>query len=77
MLEIIVLLFFLNSFFKKLFSNIRSSKENAAKMQEVHLSLDDAFVHNFINKGGKFLYCITEKEVANNIDRIVEENKWK
>ena len=65
------------SFFKKLFKSKASSKEDAAKKQVVHLSLDDAFVHNFINKGGKFLYCITEKEVANNIDRIAQENEWK
>lgn len=64
------------SFFKKLFNSKTSSEENAAKKQEVHLSLDDAFVHNFINKGGKFLYCITEEEVTRNIDRILEENNW-
>ncbi len=65
------------SFFKKLFNSKESSKENVAKKQEVHLSLDDAFVHNFINKGGKFLYCISDKEVSKNLDLILEENKWK
>lgn len=64
------------SFFKKLFNSKESSKENVAKKQEVHLSLDDAFVHNFINKGGKFLYCISDKEASKNVDLILEENKW-
>lgn len=64
------------SFFKKLFNSKESSKENVAKKQEVHLSLDDAFVHNFINKGGKFLYCISVEEVANNVKHILDENKW-
>jgi len=64
------------SFFKKIFSNKSSSKENIAKEQEVNLSLDDAFVHNFISKGGKFLYCISEKEITNNLHQIFTENNW-
>ncbi|MEQ6124699.1 hypothetical protein AAON49_10890 [Pseudotenacibaculum sp. MALMAid0570] len=63
------------SFFKKLFSKA-SSKEQEAKKQEVHLSLDDAFVHHFIDKGGKFLYCVSEKEVTGNLKQILEENEW-
>jgi len=63
------------SFFKKLF-NIQSSKDQEAKQQEVHLSLDDAFVHHFIEKGGKFLYCITEQEVQNNLEQVFKENQW-
>ncbi len=64
------------SFFKKLFNIKESSEERVAKKQVVHLSLDDAFVHNFIDKGGKFLYCISEGEVANNMSQILDENKW-
>lgn len=63
------------SFFKKLFSKA-SSKEQEAKKQEVHLSLDDAFVHHFIEKGGKFLYCISQEEVANNLGHILRETSW-
>ena len=63
------------SFLKKIFSKT-SSKEQEAKKQEVHLSLDDAFVHHFLEKGGKFLYCISETEVSNNLVRILEENQW-
>ena len=63
------------SFFKKLF-NKSSSEEKEVQKQEVHLSLDDAFVHYFIEKGGKFLYCISNDEVSKNLQRILEENNW-
>ncbi len=65
------------NFFKKFFNtNKESSKEREIKQHEVHLSLDDLFVHNFIDKGGKFLYCTTFNEVANNLIGILDENKW-
>ena len=65
------------SFLKKLFSSkIESPKEKNIQKQEVHLSLDDLFVHNFINKGGKFLYCTTKNEVTNNLIGILDENQW-
>ena len=63
------------SFFKKLF-NRDTSKDKEAKKQEVHLSLDDAFVHHFIEKGGKFLYCVSENEVVSNLGQILAENDW-
>ena len=63
------------SFFKKIFS--KPSKDQEVKQQEVHLSLDDAFVHHFINKGGKFLYCISEEEIITNLNQILAENNWK
>lgn len=63
------------SFFKKLF-NRDTSKDKEAKKQEVHLSLDDAFVHHFIEKGGKFLYCVSENEVVSNLGQILTENAW-
>ncbi len=66
------------NFFKKLFkSHIESSRNKEINKQEVNLSLDDSFVHNFINKGGKFLYCTSIKEVKNNLKHILQENNWK
>ncbi len=62
-------------FFKKLF-NKASIKDNEIKEQEVDLSLDDLFVHNFIKKGGKFLYCLKENEVIENVKKILLENNW-
>lgn len=65
------------SFFKKLFSGkLETPKEKSIKKQEVHLSIDDLFVHNFINKGGKFLYCTTIEEITNNLIGILDENNW-
>ena len=65
------------SFFKNFFKNYKESKKNQEiKEQPVNLSLDDAFVHNFISKGGKFLYCTTIDEVSLNIDKVLKENNW-
>ena len=64
------------SFLKKLFKSKEPSNENVAKKLKVNLSLDDAFVHHFISKGEKFLYCISEKEIINNLDQIISENNW-
>ena len=63
------------SFLKKLF-NKASSKEEEVNEQEVDLSLDDAFVHHFIRKGGKFLYCTSTKEIEENLENILKENNW-
>ena len=64
------------SFLKKLFKTKEASNKIVAKKLKVNLSLDDAFVHHFISKGGKFLYCISEKEIINNLDQIISENNW-
>lgn len=64
------------NFLKKLFSiPIKEAKE--IQKQEVDLSLDDLFVHNFIEKGGKFLYCQKTDEVKENLSKILIENNWK
>ena len=66
------------SFFKKVFKlSSESSEEKLAKKQEVNLSLDDSFVHYFLEKGGKFLYCTNEKELAIHLQNIIQENQWK
>ena len=64
------------NFLKKLF-RIREKEENKTQKQEVHLSLDDLFVHEFAEKGGKFLYCLTKQEVIDNYKKILIENSWK
>ena len=64
--------------FKKLFKSYsESSRDKEIKQQPVKLALDDSFVHHFINKGGKFLYCTSIKEVSKNLKSIVNENNWK
>ena len=64
------------SFFKKLF-NIPIKEDKEIQRQEVDLSLDDLFVHNFLEKGGKFLYCLKKEEVVENLKNIFIENNWK
>ena len=66
------------SFFKKVFKiSNESSEEKIAKKQEVNLSLDDSFVHYFLEKGGKFLYCTKKEEVKIHLQNIILENNWK
>ena len=66
------------SFFKKVFKiSSETSKDKAAKKQEVNLALDDSFVHHFIEKGGKFLYCTKKEEITSHINKIILENNWK
>ncbi len=65
------------SFFKKVFKiSKETSEEKIAKKQEVILSLDDSFVHYFLEKGGKFLYCTKIEEIKNHLENILNENKW-
>lgn len=64
--------------FKKIFGGTNeSSKTEEIKKHDVSLSLDDLFVHNFIAKGGKFLYSVTTSELTNNLINILDENSWK
>ncbi len=64
------------NFFKKIFS-ITDKEEEEVQKQEVNLALDDLFAHNFIKKGGKFLYCINQQEVVSNFKKVIAENNWK
>jgi hypothetical protein len=63
------------NFFKKLF-NIQGNEDDEIEEQEVKLSLDESFVHHFVAKGGKFLYCINKEEVIDNFKRVLAENSW-
>ena len=63
-------------YLKKLF-NISNKEAKEIQKQEVDLSLDDLFVHNFIKKGGKFLYCLEKDEIFENVKNILLENNWK
>jgi hypothetical protein len=66
------------SFFKKVFKiSSESPEEKTAKKQEVNLSLDDSFVHYFLEKGGKFLYCTKKEEITHHLENIIKENNWK
>ena len=64
------------NFLKKLFKSYTESSDKKINEQPVNLSLDDSFVHFFINKGGKFLYSTNINEVVVNLERILNENDW-
>lgn len=63
------------NFFKKFF-NIPVKEDADIQKQELNLSLDDLFVHNFVDKGGKFLYCVDDNEVIHNLKKVIVENNW-
>ncbi|WP_299668063.1 LUD domain-containing protein [uncultured Polaribacter sp.] len=62
-------------FLKKLF-NLPVKEDEFIQKQEVNLSLDNLFVHHFIEKGGKFLYCLKKEEVKENLNKILKETSW-
>ena len=65
------------NFLRKLFNiDKESSNDKLIKKHPVNLSLDDSFVHYFINKGGKFLYSTKIEEVVHNLKHIIAENRW-
>lgn len=65
--------------FKKLFNQkSEETLETGLKshIDTTNLSLDDIFVHNFIKKGGKFLYCAHQEDINQNLLNIINENNW-
>ena len=68
--------------FKKIFNPkkdqipVYQDERSAVSIATADLSLDDIFVHNFIKKGGKFLYCVNTEELQLNLLQILEENHW-
>ncbi len=63
---------------KKIFSSKYKIEDSIAtsSMTVESLSLDDAFVQNFISKGGKFIYCTHQEEVNQSLINIINENQW-
>ncbi len=64
------------SFFKKIFNLSAKEKPSEVTIKKKNLSLDELFVHNFVAKGGMFLYCLDTKEVSDNLHHILKENNW-
>jgi len=64
--------------FKKLFQQKHVVEEtvNTLLPDYSNLTLDDAFVQIFIQKGGKFLYCTHQEDVNQNLLHIINENQW-
>ena len=66
------------NFLKKLFQQKEAVDDASSALQEIisDIPLDDNFVQNFIQKGGKFLYCAHQEEVNQNLLNIINENLW-
>ncbi|MGO3708014.1 MAG: LUD domain-containing protein [Mesonia hippocampi] len=68
--------------FKKLFGSTSEKKhvpkqeERGKYMPEPNTPTDEKFMKNFIQNGGKFLYCENEQELQAVFDEIMAENAW-
>ncbi|MBJ2176364.1 hypothetical protein JBL43_19080 [Aureibaculum sp. A20] len=65
--------------FKKFFSSSHENDQDTAISKTTVLDvagLDETFVHNFIDKGGKFLYCSNQEEINEHLSNILKENNW-
>jgi hypothetical protein len=64
-------------FFNKLFDKQKKSDEEMqAEKQQIKMEMDELFVHNFIDKGGRFLYCTSKEDITKNLVGILDENNW-
>lgn len=71
------------SIFNKLFgSKSNKTSENSPKdergkhMPKVEIPVDEKFMIEFKENGGKFLYCSEKEEVLTNFNAIISENNW-
>ncbi|MFD2907472.1 lactate utilization protein B/C [Flavobacterium ardleyense] len=73
----------MSSLFRKFFGT--SSDEAKDDKQEdvkspyapdISTPVDEQFTMQFINNGGKFIYCENLKEVSDNFENILAENDW-
>ncbi|WP_010520736.1 LUD domain-containing protein [Aquimarina agarivorans] len=71
------------SLFKRLFSSRKNPKKEdddsfstSKYMPENEFPVDEQFMLNFREKGGKFLYCENMKEAFQTFDNILLENNW-
>lgn len=71
------------SLFRRIFGkktedpNQKPEDEGRSKyMPEIELPIDERFTIQFKSNGGKFLYCIDQSEVNENLNNILIENGW-
>ena len=71
-------------FFNNLFKgNPRTNKskedqerEQSKFMPKVKVAIEERFIINFIDNGGKFLYSENYNELNENLSLILKENNW-
>lgn len=67
--------------FKNIFGKSKktpsSNKDEKGKyMPKENTPVDELFTLNFMKNGGKFIYCDSMSEIAENFNSILEENNW-
>ncbi|MEZ4854669.1 LUD domain-containing protein [Flavobacterium sp.] len=66
--------------FKQLFGKNKKNDDaentESPYMPDKNIPVDEMFMQNFIKNGGKFVYCISLAEIAENFINILEENDW-
>ncbi len=68
------------SIFDKIFGNKKKNQETTHAKESAldkKRTPDELFVEQFKEKGGKFLYCLTEEEAMGYLKAIFDENSWK
>ena len=73
----------MSSIFRKIFGSLsdeaKDDKQNDVKSPyapETSIAIDEQFTMQFINNGGKFIYCENLREVSDNFENILAENDW-
>ena len=61
---------------KKDKNDLRKDPDESKFMPEKKQPIDDMFMNNFKNNGGKFLYCEDENELQATFKQILTENNW-
>ncbi|AZQ45032.1 LUD domain-containing protein [Nonlabens ponticola] len=71
------------SIFKKLFNKSTDSESQSGKakgrskyMPEEKLPLDEQFIHNFTQQGGRFLYAVDENQLQDHFEDILVEHDF-
>lgn len=71
------------SILKKLFGSKTKKKKDSQEqergkhMPKIEVPIDERFMIEFKENGGKFLYCSDRSEVISNFEAILNENNWK
>lgn len=67
---------FKNIFGKKKQESSPKNDTQGKYMPEEQIPVDELFTVNFMKNGGKFIYCDSQEEVAENFNNILKENNW-
>ena len=67
---------FKNIFGKKKKESSENNDDQGKYMPKEDMPVDELFTLNFMNNGGKFIYCDSIEEINENFSDILKENDW-